>query len=327
MARYDGMHAKDLPIVKNLIPIIMTSRAVNTAEYLTQFDLSKTLPYIIRFNENLYKQGFERKDRLKFFHVFLCAIARTLSLHPQMNLFITGRRYYQRNRLQLTFVVKKELKKEATESLTKIDFDPFDTLEIVRKRVYEKINRARRDKGNEQEGEIELFARFPRFILMFLFKFLKFLDFFGIMPKSLIETDPFFCSAVIVNLGSIKLRGTILHHILEWGNAGWFIVNGKIHKGQVIDEDGNSEIKDVVDIGITLDERISEGMYYIEGIVDLQKFVENPELLEIPPEISQENLDILALNDPRNKKEYKKRLKYLKHKQKEQIKKAKEKKK
>ncbi len=88
MVRYDGMRAKDLPIVRNLIPIIMKSRAVNTAEYSTQFDLSKTLPYIDRFNKNLYKQGFERKNRLKFFHVFLCAISRTISLHPQMNLFI-----------------------------------------------------------------------------------------------------------------------------------------------------------------------------------------------------------------------------------------------
>ena len=116
-----------------------------------------------------------------------------------MNLFITGRRYYQRNRLQLTFVVKKELKKEATESLAKIDFYPQDTLEIVRKRVYEKIDQARSEKGNEQKGEIEFFVRFPRFILILLFKILKFYDFFGMMPKSLIETDPFFCSAVIVN--------------------------------------------------------------------------------------------------------------------------------
>ena len=47
----------------------------------------------------------------------------------------------------------------------------------------------------------------------------------------------------------------------------------------------------------------------------------------IPPEISQDDLDKLSLNDPRNKKEYKKRLRYLKRKQKERIKKAKEKKK
>jgi len=326
MARYDGMRAKDLPMIRNLIPIIMTSRAVNTAEYSTQFDLSKTLNYINQFNENLYKQGYERKDRLKFHHVFLCAISRTLALHSRMNLFITGRRYYQRNRLQLSFVIKKELKKEATESLTKIDFYPSDTLETVRERVHNMINRARTDEGNEQEGEIDFFAKFPRFILMILFKILMFLDFFGIMPKSLIETDPFFSSALVINLGSINLPGTILHHMLEWGNASWCIVCGKIHKGQVIDKEGNSEIKDVVDVGITLDERISEGMYYIDGLMTLQKFVENPELLEIPPEISQDDLDILALNDPRNKKEYKKRLKYLKQKQKEGIKKAKEKK-
>jgi len=188
------------------------------------------------------------------------------------------------------------------------------------------ITRARSDKGNEQEGEIEFFAGLPRFILMIVFKLLKFLDFFGIMPKSLIETDPFFCSSVVVNLGSIKLQGTILHHLLEWGNAGSFIVSGKIHKGMVIDEAGHSEIKDVVDMGIVLDERMSEGMYYQEGIVDLQNFVENPELLELPPDISQDTLDLLALNDPRDKKTYMKRQKYLERKQKERIEHAKKKK-
>jgi len=51
----------------------------------------------------------------------------------------------------------------------------------------------------------------------------------------------------------------------------------------------------------------------------------NPEL-ERPPEISQEILDLLALNDPRDKKTYKKRQKYLEQKQKERIKKTKERK-
>ncbi|MHA1562182.1 MAG: hypothetical protein ACTSPA_08655 [Promethearchaeota archaeon] len=88
MARYDGMHAKDLPIVKNLIPIIMTSRAVNTADYLTQFDLSKTLPYIEKFNENLYKQGYERKRSLEIFScISLCHSKNFISSSSNESLY------------------------------------------------------------------------------------------------------------------------------------------------------------------------------------------------------------------------------------------------
>ena len=42
------------------------------------------------------------------------------------------------------------------------------------------------------------------------------------------------------------------------------------------------EIKDCIDIGLTIDERIADGYYYSRTVQLLKKLLENPELLEKP---------------------------------------------
>ncbi len=37
---------------------------------------------------------------------------------------------------------------------------------------------------------------------------------------------------------------------------------GTLHKEEVLMEDGHKEIRDVIDIGATLDERIADGFYF-----------------------------------------------------------------
>ena len=81
----------------------------------------------------------------------------------------------------------------------------------------------------------------------------------------------------------------------------------------------------MVDIGVTLDERISEGMYYMNGLKSIKKFVENPELLMDRPDVTQDQIDDMMLNDPRDKKNYKKRQKYLEQRQKDKRKEKKRK--
>ena len=45
-------------------------------------------------------------------------------------------------------------------------------------------------------------------------------------------------------------------------------------------EDGTYTMKDSVDIGLTVDERIADGYYFSKTIRLLKKLLENPELLE-----------------------------------------------
>ena len=41
-------------------------------------------------------------------------------------------------------------------------------------------------------------------------------------------------------------------------------------------------MKDSVDIGLTVDERIADGYYFSKTVKLLKKILENPELLELP---------------------------------------------
>ena len=97
----------------------------------------------------------------------------------------------------------------------------------------------------------------------------------------MIATDPYYCSVVLSNVGSIKLKSGY-HHLTNWGTCSLFCMIGEIKKRPFFDEDGNMEMKESLDIGLTIDERIADGYYYARTIQLLRKILENPELLERP---------------------------------------------
>ncbi len=106
---------------------------------------------------------------------------------------------------------------------------------------------------------------------------------------------PFFVSVYFAHLGSIQLDA-VYHHPYEVGNAGIFIVIGKIHKEAIVNEETDViEIKRLVDLKFSFDERIAEGFYAGPSVYMLNNFIENPELLEKPPELTDEMLDKLML--------------------------------
>ncbi len=63
-----------------------------------------------------------------------------------------------------------------------------------------------------------------------------------------------------------------------------FVVLGERKKRPFYDEDGTVHMKDSVDIGLTIDERIADGYYYSKTIRLLKHLLENPQLLELPLE-------------------------------------------
>ena len=109
----------------------------------------------------------------------------------------------------------------------------------------------------------------------------RFLDRHGWMPKTVIATDPYYSSVVLTNLGSIKLHAGY-HHLTNWGTTSVFCAIGERKKRPFYSEDGSTEMRDSVDLGLTIDERIADGYYYSKTIRLLKTILENPELLEKP---------------------------------------------
>ena len=103
----------------------------------------------------------------------------------------------------------------------------------------------------------------------------------GKLPDSLREGDSNHCSAFATNLGSIGLKCGY-HHLAEYGTNSIFVVIGQKKMQPFYDEKGNCTMKEVLDIGLTIDERIADGYYYAKSMKIFRKVLENPELLELP---------------------------------------------
>ncbi|HQC36256.1 MAG TPA: 2-oxo acid dehydrogenase subunit E2, partial [Bacillota bacterium] len=86
---------------------------------------------------------------------------------------------------------------------------------------------------------------------------------------------------VLTNLGSIKLHSGY-HHLTNWGTNSIFVSIGEIKKRPFADDDGNVEMRDSLDLGLTIDERIADGYYYSKTIRLLKKLFDQPQLLERP---------------------------------------------
>ena len=73
------------------------------------------------------------------------------------------------------------------------------------------------------------------------------------------------------------------HHLYNWGDVGLFFGMGTPEKVAVV-ENGETRMKRTLPIGITADERVCSGAHYGRFFSDMKRYLDHPELLELPPE-------------------------------------------
>lgn len=188
---------------------------------------------------------------------------------------------YQRNTLSLAFVVKKKFADNGEEALAFIEFDENTTMDDVRKKIAAEINSCRGEQVDNSTAGMDMLRKLPRPILRFVMWCLHKLDYYGRAPYSLIKTDPNHATCFITNLGSIGLKAGY-HHLSNWGTNSIFIVVGEKKMTPFYDEKGNVTMKETLDLGLTLDERIADGYYYSKTVKLLKHLLHNPQLLDTP---------------------------------------------
>ena len=135
------------------------------------------------------------------------------------------------------------------------------------------------DEKDQSTAAMDVIQKIPRGILKVVGAIARSLDRHGRMPASIIATDPYYSSVVLSNLGSIRLHAGY-HHLTNWGTTSVFCIIGEIKKRPFYDDDGNVTMRESVDLGLTIDERIADGYYYSKTIRLLRKLLEEPELLD-----------------------------------------------
>ncbi len=273
--RKDGALLRDLDSMHFIVPLIYPNRCDNEAYISEKIDLTAINAYLAKKNEG------EPVYPYTLFHLIVTALVRTLTLRPKMNRFIANKNIYQRNEVSAAFVVKKQFADDGAEALAFLHTVGEDTLDSLHEKIYKQVSSCRSDKADQSTDSMDIMNKMPRFLAKFLVSIIRVLDRHGWCPEFLIATDPYYSSVILSNLGSIKLKSGY-HHLTNWGTTSVFCIVGEKKMSPFFADDGAVTMRETVELGLTIDERIADGYYYSKTIKLLKKLLENPELLDQP---------------------------------------------
>ena len=270
-------HRVKAPGLQTVMGYLMPKRTDCEVYLNDKIDATELIKYID-------KKNAEHPDyKTTVFHCAITAMARMVKERPLLNRYFQGYVLYERDEISLSFVVKRRFADNAEESLMVLVPKDEDTLDTISKKIVGEVHETR--KSEHSTGGIDelldKFAALPRIVLIVAIRIIRWLDFWGINPKVLTEGDPNYTTILTSNLGSIKCPA-VYHHLNNYGTNSIMITIGTLHKEEMIMEDGHKEVRDVIDIGATLDERIADGFYFAKSLRLMKHIFANPEVLEKP---------------------------------------------
>ncbi len=275
--RRDARWVRDVPGLQTIMGHILPNRTDCEVYMNDKLDVTELLKYLEM------KNAAHPEYKTTMFHAMVMSVARMVKERPKMNRFIQGRRMYERNEISLAFVAKRRFTDHAEEALMFFTPTDEDTLDTLSYRIVGEVHEMRKSESSTGgiDAVIDGFAKIPRLLLMFVIHIIRSMDFWGVNPKALTDGDPNYASVFLTNLGSIQ-GPAVYHHLNNYGTNSMMIAIGTIHKEERIMPDGSKQLRDVVDIGATLDERIADGFYFVRSLKLVKHICAHPELLDRP---------------------------------------------
>ena len=283
--RSDGRRVRTVEPMTRATAYIMRRRNGACNTITTEMEISELEKYVRE----------KRKEGLTGFglnHAFIAAYVRCVAQYPQVNRFINGREIYSRgDDIQYCMTIKKEMSTESPDTCIKLHLKPTDTAYDV----YEKFEKAVAEvkdapaDSNSFDKTAGILSLLPRPVYIIAVRLLEVLDFYGLLPKFLLEVSPFHGSVFFTSMGSLGIPA-IIHHLYDFGNVPVFIAFGKKYRRNEVETDGTVTVKKYVDMGFTLDERICDGFYYASILKYLKRIFNDPRRLDNPPETVVEDI-------------------------------------
>lgn len=277
--RNDGRLVRTLPPMAQVSPYIMPNRAAASNYFKDAIEITEIEKYIRK----------KRKEGLTGFgimHVIIAAYVRAVSQRPAINRFLSGQRVYARDEhIEVSLTVKKEMTNEAPDTCVKAYLTARDTADEVYKKMSEVVmaNKESEDLDSGFDTLAKVISSIPGVFLKFVVWFLKFLDYFGLLPRKLTRLSPFHASFFITSMGSLGIP-PIYHHLYDFGNIPIFVAFGAKRKQYELRKDGTVAERKYVDYTVVTDERICDGFYYASAFKLMRSYFKNPYILDEPVE-------------------------------------------
>ena len=281
--RKDGRLLRSREPMSVVETFILVDRVGATNFIQDKVEISKAEEYIRRKRE-------EGLNGFGLMHVMVASYVRVVSQMPAVNRFVSGQRVYARDRIEVNIDIKKEMTLEAPNTCVKIILSADDTAEEVYRKMKEVIDQEKNSDGSDFDGVAATLAKFPKLFFKFSIWFLKLLDYFGLLPKSLLEVSPFHGSFFITSMGSLRIP-PIYHHLYSFGNVPVFCAIGPKRTAYEIDRNGEIVKKKYMDYTFSTDERIVDGYYFATAFRKLRQCFNDPDRLDLPPEQIVEDID------------------------------------
>lgn len=224
------------------------------------------------------KEKKKDNEDLTYFHLFSTAVAKVVYNKPLLNRFIIGGNKYDRNDITLSFVAKTDFSDTAREFLTVIKVDANDSLMDISRKIKGDVKKIRSNKESHTDDFVNKLGRLPKWLMAIIVWIIKRLDNHDMVPQSLTKNSIYHSTVLLSNLGSIHCDG-IYHNLTNFGTNSILLTIGEI-KEEVKVIEGEIVKRYVCDFGITLDERIADGVYFAKSINLLEYILNDPKLLE-----------------------------------------------
>lgn len=276
--RPDGRRIRTLPAMAQVSPYIMVTRNASDNLFSDAIEISQIDRYIRQ----------KRREGLTSFgitHVLLASYVRALCRYPALNRFLSGQKVYSRGEdIQYCMTIKKEMTADSPDTVIKVHLKPSDTANDVYRKLQDAVDKVKSTPLNSDfDATAGILTLIPGVLLKFALWLLKTMDYFGLLPRFLLEVSPFHGSLFFTSMGSLGIP-PIYHHLYDFGNLPVFGAFGMKRRAYEITEDGSVVQRKYVDVKFTLDERIVDGYYYAAFFKHYKRILAHPEILDRPPE-------------------------------------------
>lgn len=273
--RFDGRRVRSLSPISVVGTYIMPERNQANVFFNDRLEITALEKYV----RAKRAQGF---DQFGMTEALLAAYVRTVSKYPGLNRFISGERIYQRgDDIQFCMTVKKEMTKESPDTVIKVHLKKGDGMDEVYRKFHAAVDDAKKsmELDSSLDGTIALFGLIPGVLLKFTVWLLKLLDYFGLLPRFILEVSPFHGSIFFTSMGSLGIPA-VYHHLYNFGNLPLFLAFGRKDRVNETLDDGTVVTRKYVDYTYNVDERIVDGFYYATSIKYFHKLLLHPERLD-----------------------------------------------
>ena len=272
--RHDGDLVRGETPMRRIMPYLMRRRNESIVLNDSTFQIGETRRWLKAYNRT-------HAERATLFHLLAYAVAQALHARPELNRFVAGNRVYQRRGVQLSFVVKKELKDDGQSTTVKLEVARGESFRAFADRMATSIREAQASERTVDK-ETALIMHLPGPMVRGLVAFARLLDHWNLFPRFMTASDPMYASVFLANLGSAGISDAY-HHLFEYGTVSIFGAMSAPARQAFVDGD-SVVVRPALRVRWSFDERIHDAFYSARSLDLVRRIIEAPYKLLGAPE-------------------------------------------